>query len=73
MEAQEENMLNKVNIRASSSPWSAPAILVPKKTTNGKPKYRFFVDFRALNAATKFDPYPLPGVEETTSNLLESK
>ena len=47
MEAQVENMLNKGIIRASSSPWSAPAILVPKKTTDGKPKYRFFVDFRA--------------------------
>jgi hypothetical protein len=46
-------MLKKEVIRESNSAWSAPAILVPKKTTDGKPKYRFCVDFRALNAAKK--------------------
>jgi hypothetical protein len=39
----------------------------------GKPKYRFCVDFRALNAVTKFDSYPLPRFEETTSTLVGSK
>ena len=62
-------MLDKGIVRASSPPWSAPAILVPKKTADGKQKYRFCVDFRALNAATKFDPYPLPVFEETMSTL----
>ena len=73
MKAQIENMLKKEIIRESNSAWSAPAILVPKKTTDGKPKYRFCVDFRALNAATKFDPYPLPTFEETTSTLFGSR
>ena len=58
MKAQVENMLAKGVIRESSSPWSAPTILVPKKSADGKPKYRFCVDFRALNVVTKFDPYP---------------
>jgi len=31
------------------------------------------VDFRALNAVTKFDPYPLPVFEESTSTLFGSK
>jgi hypothetical protein len=66
-------MLDKNIIRESQSPWSAPAILAPKKSLDGKPKYRFCVDFRALNAVTKFDSYPLPTFEETTSNLHGSK
>jgi len=73
MKAQLENMLAKRVIRESSSPWSAPAILVPKKSSDGKSKFRFCVDFRAFNAVTKFDPYPLPRFEETTSVLHGSK
>jgi transposase InsO family protein len=73
MESQVQDMLKKGVIRESNSPWSAPVILVPKKSTDGKPKYRFCVDFRALNAVTKFDSYPLPRFEETTSTLAGSK
>jgi len=72
MEAKVENMLDKGIISASNCPWSAPAILVPKKTADGKQKYRFCVDFISLYAATKFDPYSLPVFEETTSKLFES-
>ena len=57
-------MLERGVIKESSSPWAAPAVLVPKKSVDGKPKYRFCVDFRALNPVTKFDSYPLPVFEE---------
>jgi len=60
-------------IKERDSPWSAPAILVPKKNLDGKPKYRFCVDFRALNAVTKFNPYPLPAKDEAASTLFGSK
>ena len=73
MKTQVENMPAKAVIREFSSPWSAPAILVPKRSADGKPKYRFRVDFRALNTVTKFDPYPLPVFEESTSTLFGSK
>ena len=66
-------MLSKGVVRESHSPLSAPAILVPKRSLDGKPKYRFCVVFRALNAVTKFDSYPLPVFEETTSTLFGSK
>ena len=66
-------MLDKGVIRETTSPWAAPAILVPKKNENGKPKFRFSIDFRALNSMTNFDTYPLPVFEETTSNLHGSK
>jgi hypothetical protein len=45
MENQEQNMLKKGVIRESSSPRSAPVILVPKKSLDGRPKYRFSCDF----------------------------
>ena len=73
MENQIETMLRKGVIEASSSPWSSPVILVPKKSLDGKPKYRFCVDFRALNAVTQFDTYLLPVFEETVSTLHGSK
>jgi len=73
MKAQVENMLRKDVIRHSTSPWSAPAILVLKRSPDGKPKFRFCVDFRAVNSVTKFDSYPLPVFEETTAYLFGSK
>ena len=73
MQTEVQNMLNKDIIRPSTSPWSAPAILVAKKSLDGKPKFRVCVDFRALNSVIQFDPYPLPVFEETTATLYGSK
>ena len=73
MDAQVQKMLRQGVIRESDSPWSAPAILVPKKSLDGKPKYRFCVDFRALNAVTRFNPYPLPPMDEATATLYGSR
>jgi hypothetical protein len=73
MQRPVQDMLDKGVIRESNSSWSAPAILVPKKSPDGKQKYRFCVEFRALNAVTKFDSYPLPVFDETTSTLHGSK
>jgi hypothetical protein len=73
MEDQVHNMLKKGVIEESSSPWSSPVILVPKKSLDETPKYRFCVDFRALNAVTQFDTYSLPLFEETVSTLHWSK
>jgi hypothetical protein len=66
-------MVDKGIIRPSNSAWSAPAILVPKRSLDGKPKYRYCLNFRALNSVTKFDPYPLPKFDETTSTLFGSR
>jgi hypothetical protein len=64
MQTEVQNMLNKEITKPNSSPWSALAILVPKKSQDGKPKFRFCVDFKALNSVTQFDPYPLLLLEE---------
>jgi hypothetical protein len=69
MKNQIWDMLDKGVIRESSSPWCAPAILIPKKSPDGKPKYRFCVDFRALNGITRYETYPLPVFEETVAKL----
>ena len=53
MEDQVQNLLRKGVIEESSSSWSFPMILVPKKSLGGKPKYQFCVDFHALNAVTR--------------------
>ena len=66
MNMKVQQMLDKGVISPSYSPWSSPFVLVPKKSENGTPKYRFCVDFRALNTVTKYDSYPLPRFEETT-------
>jgi len=74
MQDQVKKMLDKNVIRPSDSPRPDPAILVPKKKgPDGKPQYRFCVDFLALNSITRFDPYPLPLLEEATSLLYGSK
>ncbi|XP_039297997.1 uncharacterized protein LOC120354668 [Nilaparvata lugens] len=39
------DMLNKGIITPSTSPWSAPVVLVRKRTTDGTPKWRFCTDF----------------------------
>ena len=73
MESQVRDMLQKGVIEPSSSPWAAPATLVPKKSPDGRPKYRFCVDFRALNAVTQFDTYTLLVFEEAVATLHGSK
>jgi hypothetical protein len=73
MERQVKDMLNKEVIEPSSSPWSAQAVLVPKKTTDGSPKYRFWVDFRALNKVSQFDTYSRPIFDETISPFHGSR
>jgi hypothetical protein len=73
METQVKDMLKKGVIEPSQSPCGAPALLVPNKSLDGKPKYRFCVDLRALNKITTFDNYPLPVFDETVSTLHGSR
>ena len=58
MNRQVQKMLDKGVISQSNFPWSSLVVLVPKKSGTGIPKYRFCVDFRALNAIIKNDSYP---------------
>ena len=52
-------------IKKSKSPWSSPALLVPKKSKiDGQKLWRFCVDYRALNADTVKHAHPLPNVAD---------
>ena len=57
--------LSKGFIRPSSSPCGAPVLFVPKKGG----KLRLCVDYRALNAVTKKDRYPLPLIDNMLDRL----
>ena len=58
-----EEMEKRGIIRESSSPWSSPVVLVPKK--NGKK--RLCIDYQKLNAVTEKDVYPLSDINEILS------
>lgn len=62
-------LLDKNYIRASSSPAGAPVLFV-RKPGGG---LRFCVDYRALNAISRADRYPLPLIKETLARLSKSK
>jgi hypothetical protein len=53
-------LLHKGYIRPSSSPFGGPILMVPKP--NDPSKLRMVVDYRAINALTQSDRYPLPDI-----------
>jgi hypothetical protein len=63
------SLLDKGFIRASNSPAASP-VLFAKKPGGG---LRLCVDYRALNALTKKDRYPLPLIQETLNNVAKAK
>jgi len=73
VEKHVEDMLEKNIIEPSMSPWSSSIVLVHKKSKDGSNKYRFCVDYRALNAVTKPDAYPIKIIVDTLDSLGQSK
>jgi len=64
-----DDLLDKGYIRATTSEAAAPVLFV-RKPGGG---LRFCCDYRALNAITKHDRYPLPLIMETLRNLTGAK
>ncbi|GFV49100.1 retrovirus-related Pol polyprotein from transposon 297 [Trichonephila clavipes] len=67
-----EKMLQEGTIRPIKSPYVSPVVLMRKN--NGLPPdspepYRFAIDYRKLNAITKYPRYPLPVIDDLITNI----
>jgi hypothetical protein len=66
-----EQRLKSGFIRPSSSPFSSPSFIVPKKDPKAVP--RWVCDYRQLNANTIPDNYPLPRIDDILADCGKGK
>lgn len=71
---QINKMLEQNIIAPSSSPWSSPIWVVPKKAdASGQRKWRVVIDYRKLNDVTVGETYPIPQITEILDQLGKSQ
>ena len=69
IDKQINDMLDAGIVSISSSPWSSPMVIVPKRDGT----HRICIDYRKLNKALVKDSYPLPRIEDIFATLGKSK
>jgi len=69
LKKQFEELLEKLFIRPSVSPWGAPVLLVKKKDVS----MRLCMDYRQLNKVTIKNWYPLPRIDDLMDQLVGAK
>lgn len=73
VQRQISDMLDQGIIRPSSSPWTSPVWIVPKKLdASGRKKWRLVIDYRKLNDKTIDDRYPIPNITDILDKLGRS-
>ncbi|GFX47708.1 retrovirus-related Pol polyprotein from transposon opus [Trichonephila clavipes] len=67
-----EKMLQETTIRPIQSPYGSPVVLTRKNNDlppDSPEAYRFVIDYRKLNAITKYLLYPLPVIDDLITNI----
>ncbi|GFX64543.1 retrovirus-related Pol polyprotein from transposon 17.6 [Trichonephila clavipes] len=67
-----EKMLQEGKIRPIQSPYASPVVLTCKNIgllPDSPEAYRFAIDYRKLNAITKYPRYPLPVIDDLITNI----
>lgn len=70
---QIRKMLKNKTIEATQSEWNSPILLVPKKSSTDKKKWRLVIDYRKVNTILQDDKFPLPNIDEVIDTLSGSK
>ncbi|GFU39959.1 transposon Ty3-I Gag-Pol polyprotein [Trichonephila clavipes] len=68
-------MLQEGSIRPIQSPCASLVVLTRKNTglpPDSSEAYRFAIDYRKLNAITKYSRYPLPVIDDLVTNIPHS-
>lgn len=70
---QIQEMLENDIIEETTSEWSSPILLVPKKADKSQEKkWRLVIDYRQLNNVIQDDKFPLPNITDILDSLAGS-
>lgn len=70
---QIDKLIENDLIEPSRSNYNSPLLVVPKKSTDGTPKYRMCVDYKVLNKKIVADKYPIPRMDTIFDSLGDAK